>query len=264
MKKTINFNVKYLFLILLVSFFSSSLKAGLKIYFIRHAEAGHNVVKEWEKIPKSAWPAYVGNGDLLTPKGELQKVEAAQKLQKFHFDFIAASPSLRARKTILPYLELKGIKSEIWPELNEYSSYAKQLLSDSLPTHVNSILNTGSKIVLTKEDSVYFILRNDGQRTYKFTSKKEDEVAYSSEIKFVIKSLVDRILLKYGGSNKSVLLASHGNIGKDLLKYLINDRMEKTEAIGNTKIWMVEQQKDGSFKLKMYNDIPVENSKGKQ
>ena len=262
MKKTISFNVKYLFLIISFSVFSTGLQAGLKIYFIRHAEAGHNVVKEWENIPKSEWPAYVGNGDLLTPKGELQKVEAAQKLQKYHFDFIATSPSLRARKTILPYLEIVGVKSEIWPELNEYSSYAKQLLSDSLPKPLHPIFNAGSKIVLTKEDSIYFRLRNDGQKTYKFTSKKEDITAYSSEIKVVLKSLVDRILLKYGGSDKSVLLASHGNIGKDLLRYLINDMMEKTEVIGNTKIWMVEQQKDGNFKLKMYNDIPAENSNG--
>ena len=262
MKKTISFNVKHLFLIISFSVFSTGLQAGLKIYFIRHAEAGHNVVKEWENIPKSEWPAYVGNGDLLTPKGELQKVEAAQKLQKYHFDFIATSPSLRARKTILPYLEIVGVKSEIWPELNEYSSYAKQLLSDSLPIPANTILNAGSKIEITKEDSVHFTIRNDGQKRYKFTSPKENVVAYSSEIKVVLKSLVDRILLKYGGSDKSVLLVSHGNIGKDLLRFLINDMMEKTDPIGNTKIWMVEQQTDRSFKLKIYNDIPFGNSNG--
>jgi broad specificity phosphatase PhoE len=257
------FDCKFLFLIFFFSLFSTGLHAGLKIYHIRHAEAGHNVVKEWENIPKSEWPAYVGNGDLLTPKGDIQKVEAAQNLQKFHFDFIATSPSLRARKTILPYFELMGVKSEIWPELNEYSSHAKQLFSDSLPTPLNPIFNKGAKIELTKEDSVYFTIRNDGQKTYKFTSKKEDVAAYSSEIKVVLKSIVDRILLKYGGSDKSVLLVSHGNIGKDLLRFLINDMMEKTDPIGNTKIWMVEQQTDGSFKLKMYNDIPVEVSKGK-
>jgi len=259
-KNLLGYRLLSLFFIFTVS---NSLQAGLKIYFIRHAEAGHNVVKEWEKVPKSEWPAYVGNGDLLTPKGDIQKVEAVDKLKKYHFDFIATSPSIRARKTILPYLESMNAKSEIWPELNEYSSYAKRLLWDSLPTPSYPILGNSGKIILAKEDSVYFSLRNDGQRYYKFTVKKDDEVAYSSEIKVVLKSLVDRILLKYGGSNKSIMLASHGNIGKDLLRYLINDRMEKTEAIGNTKIWMVEQQKDGSFKLKMYNDIPVGVSKGK-
>ena len=252
------FDFKFLFLLFLISAFSNSLQAGLKIYFIRHAEAGHNVVKEWENIPKSQWPAYVGNGDLLTPKGELQKVAAAHKLQKFQFDFIATSPSLRARKTILPYLEFIGIKSEIWPELNEYSYYAKQMFSDSLQTPIYPILNAGSRIEISKEDSIHFAIRNDGKNIYKFTSTKENELAYSSEIKVVLKSLVDRILLKYGGSDKSVLLASHGNIGKDLLRYLINDMMEKTDPIGNTKIWMVEQQSDGFFKLKIYNDIPFE------
>lgn len=252
------FSIKFLFIFFIFSIFSifsNTLHAGLKIYFIRHAEAGHNVVKEWENTPKSQWPAYVGNGDLLTPKGDIQKIEAAQKLKKYKFDLIATSPSLRARKTILPYLELLCIKSEIWPELDEYSFYAKQMFSDSLPIATNSILNAGGKIEITKEDSVHFSIRADGQRKYKFTSKRDDEFMYSAEIKTVHKSLLDRILHNYEGSNKSILMVGHGNNGKDFLRLILKDMLESTEPMGNAKIWMVEQQTDGSFKLKMYNDI---------
>lgn len=250
-----NFAQKFIFLIFFISIFTNTIEAGLKIYFIRHAEAGHNVVKEWENTPKSEWPAYVGNGDLLTPKGEIQKIEAAQKLKKYKFDFIATSPSLRARKTILPYLELLGIKSEIWPELYEYSFYAKQMFSDSLPIPINPILNAGGKIEITKEDSVYFSIRTDGQRKYKFTSKRDNELMYSAEIKTVHQSMFDRILQNYGGQNKSILLVGHGNNGKDLLRLILKDMLDYTEPMSNAKIWMVEQQTDGSFKLKMYNDI---------
>jgi broad specificity phosphatase PhoE len=250
-----NFILKFSFLIFFISIFTNTLEAGLKIYFIRHAEAGHNVVKEWENTPKSQWPAYVGNGDLLTPKGDIQKIEAAQKLKKYKFDFIATSPSLRARKTILPYLDLLGVKSEIWPELDEYSFYAKQMFSDSLPIPTNPILNAGGKIEITKEDSVHFSIRADGQRKYKFTSKRDNEFMYSAEIKTVHQSIFDRVLLNYSGSNKSILLVGHGNNGKDLLRLILKDMLNNTEPMGNAKIWMVEQQTDGSFKLKMYNDI---------
>lgn len=250
-----NITLKFIFLFFFVSIFSNASLAGLKIYFIRHAEAGHNVVKEWENTPKSEWPAYVGNGDLLTPKGEIQKIEAAQKLKKYKFDFIATSPSLRARKTILPYLELLDIKSEIWPELYEYSFYAKQMFSDSLPIPINPILNAGGKIEITKEDSVHFTIRADGHRKYKFTSKRDNELMYSAEIKTVHQSLLDRILHNYGGSNKSILMVGHGNNGKDFLRLILKDMLDNTEPMGNAKIWMVEQQTDGSFKLKMYNDI---------
>ena len=70
-------------------------QAGLKVYFIRHAEAGHNVVKEWKEKPKADWPAYVGNPDMFTPQGETQVVKATEKLKQYHFDFIAVSPYWR-------------------------------------------------------------------------------------------------------------------------------------------------------------------------
>ncbi|MDP4996164.1 MAG: hypothetical protein NWQ16_08095, partial [Akkermansiaceae bacterium] len=47
---------------------SSMVEAGLKIYYIRHAEGGHNVKKEWEDkgVPEKEWPEYVGNPDMFT------------------------------------------------------------------------------------------------------------------------------------------------------------------------------------------------------
>lgn len=39
----------------------------LRIYYIRHAEGGHNVKREWGIFPKSEWPSYVGNREAFTP-----------------------------------------------------------------------------------------------------------------------------------------------------------------------------------------------------
>ena len=53
--------------------------AGLKIYYFRHGQEGHNVKKAWEKkdVPKSEWPAYVGNAEMVTPtaRGRVLSVE---------------------------------------------------------------------------------------------------------------------------------------------------------------------------------------------
>ena len=45
----------------------------LRIYYIRHAEGGHNVKKEWSIYPESEWPSYVGNHSAFTPKGIMQQ-----------------------------------------------------------------------------------------------------------------------------------------------------------------------------------------------
>ena len=112
---------KHLILVVLAfAILSSTADAGLKIFYIRHAEGGHNVKSDWEKkgIPEADWPAYVGNPDMFTPKG-LKEVEAAtEKLKRYQFDFIATSPMWRVRHTIIPYLKETGQKAEVWPELS--------------------------------------------------------------------------------------------------------------------------------------------------
>ena len=112
--------VAALFALLCLLSFSSEAEAGLKIYFIRHAEYGHNVVAEWRNVPRDQWPAYVGNGNMITPKGEAQLGPATEKLKQHHYDFIAVSPYLRTRHTVLPYLKATDAKGEIWPELGEF------------------------------------------------------------------------------------------------------------------------------------------------
>ena len=249
---------KLAFICLSLIVFSIQLQAGLKIYYIRHGEAGHNVRKEWENIPKEQWPTYVGNPNMFTPKGESQVLKVAEKLSKYHFDFIAVSPAWRTRNTILPYLKLMGIKGEIWPELNENKAIAKQILSNDLPIPSSKILNAGEMIQLPADESAYFLLREDGKNLFKINQSQE-EMGYSADVKFVVQSLIDRIHKKFGGTEKSILLVGHGNSGKDLLKLLLKNNLDKSHSLINTGIWMVEAQSDGTYKLKIYNDEPCLN-----
>jgi hypothetical protein len=62
---------------------------------------------------------------------------------------------------------------------------------------------------------------------------------------------------RFGGSDKSILLVGHGYSGIGLLKMLLQDELNELPHITNTGIWMVEEQADGSFALKMFNDVPL-------
>ena len=158
---TIRFRISTLALLLL--FFANNVSAGLKIYYIRHAEGGHNVKADWEAkgIPKSQWPDYVGNSEMFTPKGEKQLDEALEKLKKYDFDFIASSPIWRARHTVIPYLKATGRKAEVWPELKEGTGMTL-ILSDDLPKVERKILNEGDPIHVPKKERGKRVFRPAG------------------------------------------------------------------------------------------------------
>tara|TARA_B110000902_G_scaffold169902_1_gene193510 strand:- start:257 stop:619 length:363 start_codon:yes stop_codon:yes gene_type:complete len=58
-------------------------------------------------------------------------------------------------------------------------------------------------------------------------------------------------------SFKTILLSGHGSSGKAVLRMLTKDPLDGFPPITNTGIWMVEQQDDGTFKLKIFNDVPL-------
>jgi broad specificity phosphatase PhoE len=255
---------KQLLLITLSVFFlgAGTAEAGLKIYYIRHAEYGRNVEANWEKhsdIPKEAWPAYVGDLETFTPTGKSQVGSVASKLKPYHFDFIACSPVWRARKTILPYMQETGATGEMWPELCEYWQ-SDLILSPDLPTPTTKILGAGHPLKIAPEETAYFSLREDGQYEMKLPpwpqDGKADNIEETAASRVVIQHVIDMIHERFGGSDKSILLAGHGYSGIGLLKMLMQDDMSEYPPITNTGIWMVEEQDDGSFKLMIYNDVP--------
>lgn len=240
-----------------VVFFTQEISAGLKIYYIRHAEGGHNVKADWEAkgIPKSDWPDYVGNSEMFTPKGEQQLKEALEKLKKYEFDFIATSPLWRARHTVIPYLKATGRKAEVWPELKEGTGMTL-ILSDDLPKVERTILNEGDPIHVPKKEREYFDRRDRGKRHYKKYPSKSSDAVKTAYMKHVTEYAIGLIKEKFGGTDKSILLVGHNSSGVSLLKLLLGKEPggAARRGLDNVGIWMVEEQKDGSFELKIYND----------
>jgi len=251
--------VRVLFAVACLLSYVSTSEAGLKIYYIRHAEGGHNVVKEWAKVPKAELPAYVGNANVFTPKGETQVVAATEKLQKYRFDFIGVSSMWRTRHTILPYLKAAGAKGEIWPELHEFGG-GSRILSTNLPPPAGEILNAGTRVELPPDEAPYFSLREDAKNDFKLPPAKEGVKGEEQEsaIQLVVRRAVDMIHKRFGGTDEAILLVGHGNSGKALLRMLTGNKLADIPSMANTGIWMVEEQPGGQFKLEMYNDAPYE------
>lgn len=248
-----------IFLLIFSAVFSNVATAGLKIYYMRHAEGGHNVKKAWEVkgVSQSEWPSYVGNPDVFTPKGLEEVASATKKLQKYSFDFVATSPMWRARNTIAPYLKAAKKQAEVWPELREGFGM-KVILSEELPEVKVDILNKGDAIVLPEIESAFFKLRAGGENNYKRYPKDSSNEVKAAYTKKVSQHAVELIKKRFGGTDQSILIAGHNSSGVSLMKLLLEEEPGGEAKIGliNVALWMVEQQDDGSFELKMYNDKP--------
>ena len=235
-------------------------KSKLRIYYIRHAEGGHNVKKEWGIYPESEWPSYVGNHRAFTPKGIMQQSRVSNKLKRFHFDFVAVSPAWRCKNTVLPYLKDSKMKGEIWPELAEI--YATSLIvSPDLPEHISDkkILGAGDEITLLPEEEPYFTLRKDGLNEFKkarFPRDHSESAKENAMAKVIIDSVLE-LIKNRNASYKTILLSGHGSSGAAVLRMLTNNPLYHFPQITNTGVWMVEQQDDSTFKLKMFNDVPL-------
>lgn len=237
---------------------ASSSQAGLKVYYLRHAEGGHNVKKDYENVPRDQWPSYVGNPNVFTPLG-LKQVEAiTDTLQRYHFDFIAVSPIWRARNTVLPYLKATGQKGEIWPELAEMSQVATEMLAEGkmLPAPRPNVFQ-GKRIELPADEQPYFLLRPGAEVMFGGSGKDEGQMA--ADIHEAMEEAVARVKKSWGGTEDSILLVGHGNNGHELLN-TFNPvyRQDKRIDLKNTGIWMMEEQPDGSFKLELLNGEPFD------
>lgn len=230
----------------------SSAQAGLKIYYIRHAEVGANVEQEWAKIQTNIWPIYVGNPGIFTPKGEVQVVNAMEKLKQFHYDFIAVSPIWRARQTVLPYLKQTQRQAELWPELAESGGFINILKGQPLPLPSTNLLSR-EMVSVPVDERKFFMIRKDGRRLFGFDF---ENLQAAADAVAVSEMTVDLIRKRFGGSNKSILLVGHGNNGRLLLHALMKDNDAWKTRLANTGIWMAEEAPDGSFKLRLFNDAP--------
>lgn len=237
-------------------FFAADACAGLKIYYLRHAQSGANVAHEWRMIPDSLRPSYVGNEDAFSPLGEAQVKTVPAKLEPYQFDFIAVSPKWRARQTILGYLKQSRRQAEIWPELEEFSmdmQMANQLISKDTFRPERPDLFAGEQIKITDEEKPFLKLREGQTSRFKLRSGADDQV---EDWVHALDDAISRIKKLESAGDSSVLLVGHGNSGRMLLHRLVKNEGDLPQ-IANVGLWMAEEQPDGTFELKIYNDAPV-------
>jgi broad specificity phosphatase PhoE len=250
-------------LVVVIGFLAAApCEAGLKIYYIRHAEYGHNLVKEYEgkNIPKEKWPAYVGDQNAVTPKGREQTAAVAGKLAPIRFDFIACSPVYRCRQTILPYLRATKQTAEIWPELEEFSSKSLALFfTGELPAPGKKLL-AGSPVKIPADEELFFTLRA-GSGRLRSVAPSTNRLQRASDTKASLENAIALIRKKFGGTGKTILLSGHGNNGRALIQLLVPETRAMDRSLlhlRNTGIWMAEEQSDGTFVLRILNDGPFE------
>lgn len=224
-------------------------RAGLKVYYLRHAEVGSNVVDQWKSKPFYLWPGYYGNPDIFTPKG-LEQVEGVPaKLEEYHFDLIAVSPLWRTRNTVLPYLKKRDIRAEIWPELEEFKITSAP---PPLPAASADLFKGGGKIFLPENEKAWFYLREGAEQRIKLGGGKEQAAA---DIQAVLARNIEMIRARSRDGGSSMLLVGHGNSGLLLLRALVKNKVTLgKETIKNAALWMAEEQPDGEFRLMIWND----------
>ena len=98
------------------------------------------------------------------------------------------------------------------------------------------------------------MLRQDGRKNYK---PGKEPLQAAADLTAVAEKTVELIRAGFGGSDKAILLVGHGNSGRLLLHVLLKNSDAWNTEPTNIGIWMVEEQADGSFKLRLFNDMPV-------
>jgi len=221
-------------------------QAALTIYYLRHGEAGHNVVKQFVQsgTPTNQWPAYVGNPNMFTPTGESQVRGVAAKLLPYKFDLIAVSPLWRTRHTILPYLNETRRTAEIWPELTETAHFDPVRIPDTAP-----LVTRARPLNVPVEEQSVFKLRTDpaGCCTLSATTGVA-AVGLAAETLRLLRA-------RFGTHDATVLLVGHGTAGETLIRYLLRNP-NWTGGAQNATIWMAQEKSDGTFELTMFNSAP--------
>lgn len=237
-------------------FCAFSASAGLKVYYLRHAQSGANVERDWQNVLWLLRPSYVGDAGAFSPLGEAQAAAVAKKLAEYQFDFIAVSPTWRTRQTILGFLKKNHRQAEVWPELEEFGfdkPRAHEMLAAGALPVPRPDLFSGPEIIIPEEEKDFFILRNNGRHSFDLRSGVDERIEDG------VSDLEGAIALIHGRrerGDRSILLVGHSGSGDLLLRMLVKD-VGELPSIKNARLWMAEEQADGHFELKMYNDEPV-------
>ncbi len=209
-------------------------ESALDIFFVRHAETIGNLTGDYSN----------NRGDKLTKQGYQETEDVVKKLEEFGYDAILVSPTNRTRLTILPYLKKNKLAGEIWPEIAE-CCYQK---IEPMPKSCSKA--DGRKIRIKGGNKNFLRLRD--KNTNRFYKKE----TYGQGL-CQMEDAYNLLREKYWLSGKKILLVSHGNFGKMMIKRLLGYSPAPKFHPSNAKVTHLRQTKDGTFHLVRLNDKKV-------
>ena len=110
---------------------------------------------------------------------------------------------------------------------------------------------------MEKGDEGFFTLREDRPRGVKIST---NPVQAAADRRAVVLKDIEMIKRRFGGTEKSILLVSHGNLGRIMVEELTGEKKAFDVELKNTGMWMAEEQGDGTFKLEIFNDEPFKGA----
>ncbi|MBN1600976.1 MAG: histidine phosphatase family protein [Chitinispirillaceae bacterium] len=226
--------------------YKDSVRKGLTVYFIRHAETVANASGE------QGGSGPIENHDTLTASGEKQVQELKDYLIKENIkpDLIIVSPALRAQKTIEPFLTATKSTAQIWVELNECCG--QEPTGDPLPTE--------------RPDAKWKLKINKYTENFSFRTSDDIYFWYPQSYEeglFMVMTARDRLLQLFSQSGKTVIAVGHAVNGGIFLGLLRGYDMITTEPsrpvyLMNTGIHKLTQDTvDGTFTLKQNINNPL-------
>jgi broad specificity phosphatase PhoE len=188
----------------------------MKLFFVRHAES----------VANAKLKDIHGKGDQLSPRGQVQANDLSVELAKHTYDQIYVSPSLRTIQTVAPYLRSAGRKATVLPICAETPG-------PSLVKIVEAVFGSRSK--KSKSKSVE-ILPEHAELLVPHPRFTEPPVRHES-LKDGLKRtdlLAQYLIETYGKSSASVLLVSHGQMGRQLIALLSRSPVPHPD---NAQLW---------------------------
>jgi broad specificity phosphatase PhoE len=208
---------------------------GLELFFVRHGETVANVTGQNTEA----------NQAVFTPEGKDQVEKLTALLNGHKFDVICVSPRERTMNTILPYLKKHNMIAELWPELDEGCWQPNKNVQPTIG------LAKGLPIILDEEKKRHFKFRDEGPDYFYKSGNYADDL-------LKIKKAHDLVIERFGQSGSSVLLVGHGLAGGRLIELFLGLEPKGEYFPGNARLWHLEQEPDGTFKLVRFNIHPSE------
>jgi broad specificity phosphatase PhoE len=197
----------------------------MNLLLIRHAESNGNA---------AGGDYSVENSDALSSRGRAQAEALAVCLGAWDIDAVIVSPQQRALQTIAPYLAATGRTAEVWPELAEACWHEERepvaeawgAEPASLPTDI----------------AQHFFFR-DGQAI-----RPGPPDGFGAGLRRVYDAL-ERIERTFGGSEQTILMASHRFFIKETLALMLRQPVSEAFHQDNGGMTLMSYSKEWKMKF---------------